>query len=87
MACSVDAGPVRYHGGEVRVIASIVNLRMREEAEVLTFIYSNKGGKDGSPKVRVFDKAGGELKGMPTNDWATLAEVDQGEGSDGPNSS
>lgn len=51
---------------EVRMIASVVNFRVKEGAEVPTFIYSNKGGKDGSPKVRIFDEAGGEIKGIPT---------------------
>ncbi|KAI2646754.1 hypothetical protein H4Q32_025409 [Labeo rohita] len=48
------------------MIASIVNLRMREGAEVPTFIYSSKGGRDRFPEVRIFDEAGGEIRGIPT---------------------
>lgn len=55
---------------------------MKEGAEVPTFTYSSKGGKVGPPKVRVFDKASGEIQGIPTKSWATLAKIDQGEGSE-----
>ncbi len=30
-----------------------------EGAEIPSFIYSSRGGKDGFPKVRVFDESGG----------------------------
>ncbi|KAK9972674.1 hypothetical protein ABG768_025963 [Culter alburnus] len=55
---------------------------MKEGAEVPTFICSSKGGKDGSPRVRVFDKAGEEIKGIPTRGWASLTVDDPVEGSE-----
>lgn len=55
----------------------MVNFRVREGVEALTFVYSKKGGK-----VSVFDEAGGEIKGIPIRSWSTLAEVDPGQESE-----
>ncbi|KAK2885957.1 hypothetical protein Q8A67_016794 [Cirrhinus molitorella] len=64
------------------MIAAIVNLRLREGAEAPDFIYSCKNAREGFPKVRVFDEAGGEIRGIPIRDWATLADVEEGDESD-----
>ncbi|XP_065095999.1 uncharacterized protein [Paramisgurnus dabryanus] len=67
---------------EIRKMTSVVNLRVKEGAELPNFMYSNREGKDGSPKVRVFDDTGAEIQGMPTKSWKTaLVEVNLGEGS------
>ncbi|KAK2910830.1 hypothetical protein Q8A67_002963 [Cirrhinus molitorella] len=64
------------------MIAAIVNLRLREGAVAPDFIYSCKNAREGFPKVRVFDEAGGEIRGIPIRDWATLADVEEGDESD-----
>ncbi|XP_055067717.2 uncharacterized protein [Misgurnus anguillicaudatus] len=67
---------------KIRKMTSVVNLRVKEGAELPNFIYSNREGKDGSPEVRVFDDTGPEIRGTPTNSWKTsLVEVNLGEGS------
>ncbi len=57
---------------EVRLVASVVNIRVLDGAEIPPFIYSDKGGKRGFPKVRVFDESGGEIKNIPTRSWDSL---------------
>ncbi len=64
------------------MIASVVNIRVCEGAEAPPFIFSSKGGKDGFPKVRVFDESGGEIRNIPTRSWDALDEMDTGEGSE-----
>lgn len=54
--CRCGSGHIPWE--EIRTIASVVNFRLREGTEVPTLIYSNHGGKDESPKVRVFDVNG-----------------------------
>ncbi len=57
---------------EVRLVASVVNIRVLDGAEIPPFIYSDKGGKGGFPRVRVFDESGGEIKNIPTRSWDSL---------------
>lgn len=61
---------------EIRTIASVVNIRQREGTEVPPFIYSNRGGKDGFPKVRLFDEKGSQVRNIPTKSWTDLALTD-----------
>ncbi|KAF4103730.1 hypothetical protein G5714_014717 [Onychostoma macrolepis] len=67
---------------EIQLIASVVNIRILEGAEIPPFIYSSKGGRDGFPKVRVFDESGGEIKNIPIRSWTSLDEDDPGEASE-----
>ncbi len=68
---------------EIRAIAPVVNIRVLEGAEIPSFIYSSKGGKDGFPKVRVFDESGGGNQiNIPTKSWSSFEEFDMGEGSE-----
>ncbi len=68
---------------EIRTIAPVVNIRVLDGAEIPSFIYSSRGGKDGSPKVRVFDESGGGNQiNIPTRSWSSFEEFDMGEGSE-----
>lgn len=78
--CRCSSEQIPWH--EIRVLTSEVNLRIFEGAEIPPFIYSNRGGRDGSPKVRVFDEYGGEVRSIPTRGWDELDETDVGEGSE-----
>ncbi|XP_026054811.1 high mobility group nucleosome-binding domain-containing protein 5-like [Carassius auratus] len=78
--CRCSSEQIPWH--EIRVLTSVVNLRICEGAEIPPFIYSNRGGRDGSPKVRVFDEYGGEVRSIPTRGWDELDETDAGEGSE-----
>uniref|UniRef100_A0A671P9M3 Macro domain-containing protein n=1 Tax=Sinocyclocheilus anshuiensis TaxID=1608454 RepID=A0A671P9M3_9TELE len=75
--CRCGSGQIPWH--EVRMLASVVNLRICENAEIPPFIYSSRGGRDGYPKVRVFDEFGAEIRNIPTKSWDDLDEVDTGE--------
>ncbi len=57
---------------EVRLAASVVNIRVLDGAEIPPFIYSDTGGKGGFPRVRIFDESGGEIKNIPTRSWDSL---------------
>ncbi len=67
---------------KITMIAPVVNIRVLDGAEISSFIYSSRGGKDGFPKVRVFDETGGEIKNIPTKSWSSLEEFDTGERSE-----
>ncbi len=66
----------------IRTIAPVVNIRVLDGAEIPPFVYSSRGGKDGFPKVRVFDESGGEIRSIPTKSWRSLEEFDMAEGSE-----
>ncbi len=56
-----------------------MNIRVLDGAEIPAFIYSSRGGKDGFPKVRVFDESRGEIRNIPREIWSSLEEFDMGE--------
>lgn len=68
--------------GEIRMITSVVNIRVLDGAEIPPFIYSSKGGKGGFPKVRVFDESGGEVKNIPIRNWDSLDHDEPDAGSE-----
>ncbi|KAK9970280.1 hypothetical protein ABG768_026235 [Culter alburnus] len=72
--CRCGYGQIPWE--EVRTAASVVNIRQREGAEVPPFIYSNSGGKDGFPKVRLFDENGSQVRNVPTRSWTDLTPND-----------
>ncbi len=53
-----------------------------DRADIPSFIYSSRGGKDGFPNVRVFDESGGEIKNIPAKSWSSFEEFEMGEGSE-----
>ncbi len=42
----------------------------------------SKNGKDGFPKVRVFDESCGEIQNIPISSWNAFDKVDTGEGAE-----
>ncbi len=79
--CMSGSGQLPWE--EIRTIAPVVNIRVLDGAEIPSFIYSSRGGKDGFPKVRVFDESGGGNQiNIPTESWSSFEEFDTGEGSE-----
>lgn len=57
MQCRCGSGQLPLE--EIRTIAPVVNISVLDGVEIPPFKCSSRGGKDGFPKVRVFDKSGG----------------------------
>lgn len=69
--CRCGSDQIPWH--KIRMLTSVVNLRIYEGAEIPPFIYSNRGERVSS-KVRVFDEYGGGARNIPTRGWDDLDE-------------